>query len=103
MRCSAPHLQLRVGFHCGPVTAGVLRVDKGRFQMFGDTVNFASRMESTGACGRVQVSEAAAALLADTPGVRLEPRGLVDVKGKGPVPTFWLHHADDSAPAAAPS
>jgi atrial natriuretic peptide receptor A len=79
----------------------VLRIDKGRFQMFGDTVNYASRMESTGACGRVQVSEAAAALLANTPGVRLEARGMVEVKGKGQVPTFWLHRADDCEPAGA--
>ncbi len=121
-RVGAPQLQLRVGMHSGSVTAGVLRIDRGRFQsaydaqemrskallrcmravrsrlrfvalfpaVFGDTVNMASRMESTGAPGRVQLSEATALLLAGVPGVRLQPRGGVDVKGKGEVQTFWL-------------
>lgn len=50
----------------GPVTAGVLRGDKGRFQLFGDTVNTASRMESTGVPGRIQVSQSTADLLAQS-------------------------------------
>ena len=56
-------LQMRVGLHSGPVTAGVLRGDKGRFQLFGDTVNTASRMESNGVKGRIHVSESTAKLL----------------------------------------
>jgi class 3 adenylate cyclase len=62
----------------------------------------ASRMESTGAPGRVQVSEATALLLVDVPNVRLQPRGGVDVKGKGEVQTFWLlNDADGAAEEAA--
>ena len=53
-------LQLRVGLHSGPVTAGVLRGQKGRFQLFGDTVNVAARMETNGVPGRIHVSEATA-------------------------------------------
>lgn len=56
-------LTMRVGIHSGPVTAGVLRGDKGRFQLFGDTVNTASRMESNGIKGRIHVSASTAALL----------------------------------------
>ena len=53
-------LGMRVGLHSGSTTAGVLRGAKGRFQLFGDTVNTAARMESTGVKGRIQVSQATA-------------------------------------------
>eukprot|EP00977_Amphora_coffeiformis_P016678 scaffold5224_cov135-Amphora_coffeaeformis.AAC.2 len=56
-------LIMRVGLHSGPVTAGVLRGDRARFQLFGDTVNTAARMESNGQKGRIQVSQSTADLL----------------------------------------
>lgn len=57
------NLAVRVGLHSGPVIAGVLRGDKARFQLFGDTMNTASRMESNGMPNRIHVSESTARLL----------------------------------------
>lgn len=56
-------LNFRIGLHSGPVTAGVLRGEKARFQLFGDTVNTAARMESSGEPGRIHISAATATLL----------------------------------------
>ena len=56
-------LGLRIGLHSGPVTAGVLRGERSRFQLFGDTINVASRMESTGSPGRIHLSRESARLL----------------------------------------
>ncbi len=84
------HLCCRVGLHSGPVVAGVLRAEKHRFQLFGDTVNTASRMESTGEPRRVQCSAATAALLLNSGRHTLRRRGVIAVKGKGSVETFWL-------------
>jgi class 3 adenylate cyclase len=50
-------LSLRIGMHSGPVTGGVLRGERSQFQLFGDTMNTASRMESTGIKGRIQLSQ----------------------------------------------
>lgn len=83
-------LQLRVGLHSGSCVAGVLLGERARFQLFGDTVNTASRMESTGAPGRVQVSQETARLLHKAGCFALDYRGKVEAKGKGSMDTFWL-------------
>eukprot|EP00934_Nitzschia_sp_Nitz4_P000158 Nitzschia sp. Nitz4//scaffold306_size21755//9910//13748//NITZ4_008590-RA/size21755-snap-gene-0.13-mRNA-1//1//CDS//3329547114//158//frame0 len=85
-------LALRVGLHSGPVTAGVLRGEKSRFQLFGDTVNTASRMESTGTRGKIQVSQDTADLLMGAGKSHwLKPRDeAVIAKGKGEMKTYWL-------------
>ena len=85
-------LAMRFGLHSGPVTAGVLRGEKSRFQLFGDTVNTAARIESTGQKNRIHISEETKALL-DIAGKGhwAIPRDeLVHAKGKGEIKTFWL-------------
>lgn len=85
-------LALRIGLHSGPVTAGVLRGQKSRFQLFGDTVNTASRMESTGMVNRIQCSKATADLLtkADKKHWITERFDRVSAKGKGTLQTYWV-------------
>jgi class 3 adenylate cyclase len=85
-------LSTRFGLHSGPVTAGVLRGDRARFQLFGDTVHIASCMESTCRCDCIQVSlETAAALRADGHGSWLTPRcDVIREKGQENRPTYWV-------------
>ena len=81
-------IRFRVGIHCGPVVAGVIGTRKFIYDVWGDTVNLASRMESLGVPGRVQVTAAVRERLRET--FALESRGLIEVKGKGPTPTWLL-------------
>jgi class 3 adenylate cyclase len=83
---------LRIGLHSGTVTGGVLRGERSRFQLFGDTVNTASRMESNGVPGRVQVSQATADLLmASGKQHWLIPRkDMIQAKGKGRMQVYFV-------------
>jgi adenylate cyclase len=81
-------LRLRVGIHCGPATAGVIGDTRFSYDVWGDAVNTASRMESYGEPGRIQVSEAFRNLAADQ--FVFEERGATDIKGIGATRTFFL-------------
>ena len=83
-------LQLRIGVHTGgPIVAGVLGTHKIAYDVWGDTVNTAKRMESYGLPGQIHVSAATRRLLGDA--FRFEPRGLLDVKGKGSMETYFVY------------
>jgi class 3 adenylate cyclase/CheY-like chemotaxis protein len=81
-------LQIRVGVNSGPVVAGVIGMHKFTYDLWGNTVNVASRMESTSTPGRIHVSPSTAQLLAGH--FVLEPRGSVSVKGIGEVETYFV-------------
>lgn len=90
-------LNIRIGIHSGPVTAGVLRGDRSRFQLFGETLETTAKMEHNGRPGRIHVSEETAALLkADGRDHWFQQRGdVVHADGKGQVKTYWLSIFDD--------
>jgi len=81
-------LQMRIGMHSGAVVAGVIGKRKFAYDLWGDTVNTAARMESHGVPGRIQISRATFERLGGA--FELEARGSVDVKGKGPMETWFL-------------
>mmetsp|Transcript_15183 Transcript_15183/g.37249 ORF Transcript_15183/g.37249 Transcript_15183/m.37249 type:complete len:1173 (+) Transcript_15183:65-3583(+) len=85
-------LDLRVGIHSGQVTAGVLRGERSRFQLFGDTMNTAARMESSGERNRIQLSQATVDLLtkADRSHWFISRGNKIFLKGKGNMQTYWL-------------
>lgn len=86
--CNGYDLQMRVGINSGGVVAGVIGKRKFIYDLWGDTVNVASRMESHGIAGRIQVTDATRQRLGET--FLCEERGVVDVKGKGELHTWFL-------------
>jgi adenylate cyclase len=80
--------QMRVGLHAGPVVAGIIGSRKFAFDVWGDTVNVSSRLESTALPGRLHVSQVVADALSGE--FVLEPRGQIELKGKGEMPTWFV-------------
>jgi adenylate cyclase len=81
-------MQVRIGIHTGPVVAGVIGRKKFTYDIWGDTVNMASRLQAYGVPGHIQISAATRARLGGA--YQVKPQGRVQVKGKGGTETFLL-------------
>ena len=87
-RQSGHNLALRIGLHRGPAVAGVIGTTKFAYDLWGESVNLAARLESSGAPGRIHVSDAFRAGLEAE--INFETRGEITLKGVGPTQTHWL-------------
>jgi class 3 adenylate cyclase len=85
-----PGFCMRLGIHTGPVVAGIVGVNKFQYDIWGDAVNTASRMESCGAVGQVNIREATYDLVKHVPDLVFTPRGKVSAKGKGEMEMYYV-------------
>ncbi|KAG8547662.1 hypothetical protein GDO81_027837 [Engystomops pustulosus] len=90
------NFQMKIGLNMGPVVAGVIGARKPQYDIWGNTVNVASRMDSTGVPERIQVTSDLQQVLSGC-NYSLECRGVVKVKGKGEMTTYFLNHGPSSS------
>ena len=81
---------MRVGIYTGPVVAGIVGLKKFQYDIWGDTVNIASRIESSGEPGKVNISASTYAHISERSALTFEPRGLVQAKGKGELEMYFV-------------
>jgi adenylate cyclase len=89
-----PAFQMRAGIHTGPVVAGIVGVKKFQYDIWGDTVNTASRVENSGAVGFVNISQSTYELIQDDPMFYFQNRGKIEVKGKGEIAMYFVQLQD---------
>jgi class 3 adenylate cyclase len=87
---NGPAFEMRVGIHTGAVVAGIVGVKKFQYDIWGDTVNTASRMESSGETGQVNISGTTYALVKNEQAFTFIPRGKVQAKGKGELEMYFV-------------
>jgi len=85
--------EMRVGIHSGPVVAGIVGITKFQYDIWGDTVNTASRMENSGEVGKVNISQSTHELIKDDPLFKFQPRGKIKVKGKADIEMWFVEKA----------
>lgn len=95
-----PYFEMRVGIHSGPVVAGIVGDSKFQYDIWGDTVNTAARVESCGAVGKVNISQSTRDLLQLEDDLQFEARGKVKAKGKGEIEMFYVSLMEESDPPA---
>jgi len=81
---------MRVGIHTGPIVAGIVGVKKFQYDIWGDTVNTASRVESSAEVGKVNISQSTYEFIKNERDFRFESRGKIQAKGKGAIEMYFV-------------